>query len=154
MHKLFLMLIGIFLLSCSSDRLFEDYHALEDNVWHEDSIQRFELEVEDTSSFYQINFHLRHTADYDYRNLFVFVDVLFPDKRGLRDTMNIMLADPSGRWYGDGVGALKSVVVPFRSGLKFPLQGKYIFEFNHGMRETELKSIQDIGLEIVRLSKE
>jgi gliding motility-associated lipoprotein GldH len=66
----------------------------------------------------------------------------------MTDTIEFFLADPTGKWLGSGLGSVNSMLLPYRTNIKFPQRGIYTFEFKQGMRQEELKGIMDVGLRI------
>jgi gliding motility-associated lipoprotein GldH len=66
----------------------------------------------------------------------------------MTDTVEILLADPLGRWKGTGVGDLFDNQTLYRKDMKFPVRGEYQFSIKQAMRPVRLKGIQDIGLRL------
>jgi gliding motility-associated lipoprotein GldH len=106
--------------------------------------------LEDTVNIYKFYLNLRHTTSYRYANIYLFINTTFPDGTAARDTVECILADPSGKWVGKGISNILDNQVLLRRGLRFPQKGKYIFEFEQAMREPELEGVMDIGLRITR----
>ena len=100
-----------------------------------------------------LNFYIniRHTTEYKFRNIFLFVDTFFPDGSQSRDTVEIMLADPKGKWFGKGIGSIRSNQVLLKRGFSFPLKGHYKFRIEQGMRVPELMGIKDVGIRIEKM---
>jgi gliding motility-associated lipoprotein GldH len=96
---------------------------------------------------YNITFEIRNNNLYPYQNLWIFYSEEQPVGSLLRDTMECMLADPYGKWRGDGVSLFQSGF-PVRTNYHFPIKGQYTFSFRQGMRDTNLRGIQEIGLRI------
>ena len=141
----------LFLLSgCETGIISDNTKSLEGDVWKSDQIIRFDVPLEDTVNIYKFYLNLRHTTSYRYANIFLFINSTFPDGTQARDTVECILADPSGKWMGKGISNIRDNQVLLRRGLRFTQKGKYIFEFEQAMREPELKGIMDIGLRIVR----
>jgi gliding motility-associated lipoprotein GldH len=152
-HRLMLLLVLfslVFLAGCNSGVIFDNNKSISGDVWKSDQIIRFDVPVEDTVHIFKFYFNLRHTTGYRYANIFLFIDSTFPDGKQARDTVECILADPSGKWLGKGISNVRDNQVLLRRGLRFPQKGNYIFEFQQAMREPELKGIMDIGLRIVR----
>jgi gliding motility-associated lipoprotein GldH len=147
---LLLPLIIFFLSGCEQGIIFDNNKSLENDVWKSDQIIRFDVPLEDTVNIYKFYLNLRNSTSYRYANIFLFINSTFPDGTQARDTVECILADPSGRWMGKGISNIKDNQVLLRRGLKFKQKGIYIFEFEQAMREPELKGIMDIGLRIVR----
>lgn len=142
--------ILFFLSGCESGIIFDNTKSLEGDVWKSDQIIRFDVPLEDTVNIYKFYLNVRHTTSYRYANIFLFINSTFPDGAQARDTVECILADPSGKWMGKGISNIRDNQVLLRRGLRFTQKGLYIFEFEQAMREPELKGIMDIGLRIVR----
>lgn len=142
--------IFFFLASCGTRAVYDNNKSIKDSVWKSDQIIRFDVELDDTVNIHKFYLNLRHSTNYRKANIFLFINSTFPDGTQARDTVECILADPSGKWLGKGISNIRDNQVLLRRGLRFPQEGKYIFEFEQAMRETELEGIMDIGLRIVR----
>jgi len=134
--------------SCGNEVVFSKYHTFENNEWFAKDKVTFDLEITDTKNLNNILFKIRHADAYPYSNIFLFVTTSYPDGKVMTDTMEIMLANNKGEWMGSGAGDIFDFEVPVKKNVKFPLGGKYKFEFVQGMREDPLPFIMDLGLEI------
>ena len=85
---------------------------------------------------------------YPYQNLWVFCSEELPIGPLKRDTIECLLADEFGKWYGDGISLFQSSF-PIRSAYYFPVKGQYTFSFRQGMRNDQLPGIQEIGLRVL-----
>ena len=112
---------------------------------------RFEVPVNDTFFRYNFFVNIRNSTDYGFANLFIFLNTIYPDHKMSRDTLECMLADREGKWYGRGMGDIKTCRIMIKKGLRFPQKGLYAFEFEQGMRVENLKGIHDIGLRIEKI---
>jgi gliding motility-associated lipoprotein GldH len=140
----------LFFAGCDSRAVFDQNKSLQDDVWKSDQIIRFDVKLEDTVNSHKFYLNVRHTTDYRYANIFLFINTTFPDGSEARDTVECILADPSGKWLGKGISDIRDNQVLLRRGLRFPQKGTYIFEFEQAMREPELEGVMDIGLRIAR----
>ena len=84
---------------------------------------------------------------YPYQNLWLFCSEEQPIGPLHRDTIECMLADEFGKWYGHGISLYQSSF-PIHSQYKFPHAGQYTFSFRQGMRDDALKGIQEIGFSV------
>jgi len=151
--RLFLSLLPFILLylaGCDSRTIYDNNKNIQDDVWKSDQIVRFDIELKDTVNIHKFYINLRHKTSYRYANIFLFINTTFPDGKEARDTVECILADPSGKWLGKGISNIRDNQVLLRRGLRFPQQGTYIFEFEQAMREPELEGVMDLGLRIVR----
>lgn len=155
-NNIFIVMGLVFLLvSCDSKRVFESYQDVYGSQWHQDSTIVFKPEtITDTISSYNILLNMRHTTEFKYKNMFFFVDIKTPSGKVLRDTAELILQDNKGFWYGDGNGFLRSIEHEihghYKRNISFPESGNYEFIIQHGMRDSVLEDISDIGIRIER----
>lgn len=136
-------------VSCTNNKVFDEYKQMNTLGWHADSIANFNVEVTDTLSEYAIYLKLRHDHNYAFRNIWFFRTIT--SERGVEyaDTINYVLADDMGKWLGKGIGDKKLVTMPLRTqALRFNKTGDYQFSIQHGMRDTVLSGILELGLEV------
>ena len=148
------LIIGSILLlifaGCSRDIVFEQYVTIPDNGWNKDSMAVFSVDINNVENYYDIFIDVRNRSDYPNSNLWLFIDVLSPEGKAMRDTLNCYLADEHGKWLGSGWGDLYLVSVPYRKNVKFAVPGEYKFYIIQGMRYDELEGIHNIGITIAK----
>jgi gliding motility-associated lipoprotein GldH len=137
--------------SCDSKRFYEENKVLEKSTWSSSDKAIFDVDITDNKAAYNYYINVRNTGDYQFSNLYLFLQTTFPDGRVARDTIECRLADYNGKWLGSGITSIKFNRLLFQKGVKFPQKGKYIFELEQAMRIKDLKGISDIG---IRLEKE
>jgi gliding motility-associated lipoprotein GldH len=149
-----LLLLSMFLLSCNNDDIiYEKTKKLPEVQWYMDDVQKFNVEIDDTTAHYDFLIIIRNTIDYNYANLFLFLNTLTPDDEIAKDTLQFLLADKEGKWLGKGKGNFKESIFLLQHGLMFSQQGTYSFEFTQGMREETLVGIADIGIRIEKITE-
>lgn len=133
----------------SATVVYEKNHTISDAVWDINERLDFELSVTDTLSFHNFYVNMRHRSDYGYSNLFVFISTQFPNEKKYRDTIECVLADDKGRWFGtSGSGGVWDHRILFKNNIRFPLPGNYYFQFEQGMRAEHLENVMDVGLRV------
>ncbi len=135
-------------ISCDKTRVYELNTPINNERWHKDSIYSFIFNVDDTLTTHNILVNIRNTGNYRYRNLLIYVNLYMPDNHTIIDTLNCILADKKGKWYGKGWGSIWSSTIPYKTNIRFPEKGKYSISLNHAMRDETLKAITDIGIRI------
>lgn len=146
-----LMLVPLLLLfACETSVVFQQQKAIPLEGWHYRDTIIFEASITDTIALHTMHLDIRNTVDYRYSNLFIFLDIEFPDGMILRDTIECILADRQGSWTGKGFGKMRTNRFLFRDDVWFPQQGVYTFRIFQGMREDQLQGIADIGIRIER----
>ncbi|REJ80201.1 MAG: gliding motility lipoprotein GldH [Bacteroidetes bacterium] len=145
-----LFLSSFILLSCDSRVIFEDNIRIPENRWYQDNIIRLQAEIPDTVTPLNLYINVRNASGYQFSNLFLFMNTITPDSMIARDTVEIQLADESGRWMGDGMGDIWDNRILFKKNFRFPVAGTYTFELQQAMRVNPLPQIMDAGIRIER----
>ncbi len=153
MKKLFIFLaLSVFLFSsCDPNRVFEDNIDIPEFNWDVKNKLSFEVDVTDTTSLHNFYVNVRHASHYQYANLFVFITINFPNEKIAKDTLECKLADESGQWKGEGMGDIWDNQILWKSNVKFPITGKYIFEYEQAMRAEQIQFVMDMGLRIEKV---
>ena len=145
---LLLLLLMVGIVSCDSNRVFEEHIPLNKGVWNVKNQLKFDVAISDLLSRYNIYLNVRNGPEYPYSNLFLFMNTLSPSGTVSRDTIELTLADYDGRWLGSGMGSVKFSRFLFRKDMQFKQKGAYRFTIEQAMRVRELKGIHDIGFRI------
>ena len=154
LHKFLFFLLLIFysigINSCDNSRVFEENKKIEKNNWNQDDPLVFLVNMHDTVSPHNVYLNVRNAGFYPFSNLFLFINTHFPQGQIDRDTVEITLASPDGKWVGDGLGDIYDNRILFHRNVRFPQAGEYRFEILHAMRVNPLPGIMDAGIRIVK----
>jgi len=145
---LLIMMVQVGIYACDSNRIYESNVKIPAGGWQYTERARFEVDIADTISPCNIYINIRNNNRYKSMDFWMFVDVYSPAGLMQRDTVKIMLADHRGKWLGHGLGDKFDVRMVFQKNVRFPAAGKYVFEYEHAMRDELLVGIEDIGLRI------
>lgn len=147
-RKGFIIILASFLFfSCEQQALYDQYQAIDNTTWEKNKEYYFSFQIEDISVPYNLTLEVRNNNLYPYQNLWLFCNEEQPIGPLKRDTIECMLADEYGKWYGHGISLFQSSF-PVRTHYTFPHTGQYTFSFRQGMRNETLKGIQEIGLRV------
>ncbi|MCF8331056.1 MAG: gliding motility lipoprotein GldH [Bacteroidales bacterium] len=150
--KLKLLLLLGFLASitggCDKDYFYAKSETIDNQNWPKNEIKGFTFSVEDTISTYHFIINIRNTTEYEFQNLYLFMNTIYPDKSSSRDTLELILAAPSGKWLGKGKGFFRDNLFMFKHNVSLPQKGNYRIEFLQAMRKDTLTGIDEIGLRI------
>jgi gliding motility-associated lipoprotein GldH len=149
-HIIIACMIALLLASCDNNVVFEENKAIPNGVWKNTESVRFQFNVTDTVSFHDFYLNLRNGEEYDFSNIYVFMEMEFPNAKRSVDTINCYLADPSGKWLGTGLGDLYDQRFRIRNRKQFPLAGRYTVTIRQGMRVPELEGIYDVGFRLAK----
>lgn len=145
---IFGFIVIIFAYACNTGALYEKNLHLESGIWNVENKLSFVVNIQDSILPHDFYLNIRHNDDYEFSNLFLFIDTYYPTSEYTRDTIEILLADASGKWYGEGFGELKEIRVLLKKGVSFPSSGDYTFSFAQAMRTKDLNGIEDFGIRI------
>ena len=143
-----IVIFALILLSCNNNTVFNEYTIFENQIWNADSNVFFTHSVRDTTCKNQVIIKVRHTTEYEFQNLFLFV------KAEKTDTVEFDLANKEGKWLGKGIGDIREVEFVYRENKRFAKKGDVTFEIEQAVRYgglekiQHLKNIQAIGLSI------
>jgi gliding motility-associated lipoprotein GldH len=147
----------MFLAGCSEPPVFQADVPVPEGSWDRGFKPTFSFEVADTVNKHDVFLDVRHTGEYPFSDLFLFVDLSGPGGRTARDTVECLLADPSGQWFGKGVGFIFAdryqAKVLYKLGNRFPAAGRYTITLEQAMRSEKLQGMLDIGISIERSGK-
>jgi len=143
--------LSVFFISCDKSVVADMYQHIENSIWTWDDVRNFTFSIEDTTTQHDILIQLRHTTDYPMSNLYIFVGISGPSGQTLKDTINYILAEPSGEWIGKGNGHLRELRYLYREKTSFPEPGTYMISLEQAMRESRLP-VSDIGIRIEKIT--
>lgn len=146
------LLIGCvcLLTSCRHDIVYSEFVAIPSGEWDENQLPEFAFNIADREAAYDILLYVRHTERYPYQNMWLFVR----GNRQYMDTIEFYLADDRGRWLGDKHHGFIEMPVLLEENYHFPDTGRYYFAVQHGMRDSLLRGVTDVGIEVIRVKNE
>ena len=151
----FLLILFLSLFSCKQTTVFSEFKSVNNAKWHKDSIVNFTFNAKDTVSKNNIYINLRNNKDYNFSNIYLIVGIEFPNNNSIKDTLQYQMADENGVFLGTGFTDIKENKLEYKTNIRFPQKGKYIFTIEQAMRELGkiepqeyLNGITDVGIEI------
>jgi gliding motility-associated lipoprotein GldH len=144
MRKGVIILLCFSLFSCNKNILFKGDKEIKNTSWHTDSLAVFEFEITDTTSNYLAEINIRHTIEYSFQNLFLFIHTKMPNEQNIIDTVECILADKKGKWNGKGIGDVLNFTKPYKKLISFKTGGKCKIEIEQAMRYGELSVIKSL----------
>lgn len=153
-NKYLALIICLFiwqLYACNNNLIYTNSIPFTGEEWDLENIPSFEPQITDTACSNNIYFTIRTGTAYPFQNLWLFVTTTSPAGKSITDTLQYMLADEKGKWFGKGFGDVHELNLPFKTNVYFPEEGIYSFKVRHGMRAEILKGVYDIGLRIERV---
>ena len=145
--------------SCDSSQVFDAYKTIP-NSWQKDSIISFNIIPPDTTQHYNLFVNVRNNSDFKYSNLFLVVEMIFPNGKVIKDTLEYLMAKPSGEFLGTGFSDIKENKLWYKEGVVFEESGDYKISIQHAMRKNgsvkgieNLEGITDVGFRIEKTNQ-
>lgn len=132
--------------ACDRAAVYDQSVTIPNEKWNVDSLAIFTMPVADTVSAYNLYINLRNTNDYQFQNLYLFVDIFAPNGASIRDTFECYLANDHGKWLGKGKGKIYDNRFLYRQSVKFTTRGDYRIQLQQAMRVDDLKGLVNIGI--------
>ncbi|MDD3322769.1 MAG: gliding motility lipoprotein GldH [Paludibacter sp.] len=149
----FLLIAGIFFfVSCVNNDAYFQYQSVSPQGWCKDSVLIFDIPITDTISTYNLYVNIRNRGEYPYQNLWLFLQKMTPDSIITKDSIELYLADQRGKWLGSGLGSILEMPVLYNQNIQFLLKGNYEYKIQHGMRDSVLIGINDIGMRLEKVN--
>jgi gliding motility-associated lipoprotein GldH len=144
-YHLIILALAVSLTSCHSDIVYSRFYSIPSDKWHVDSVAQFDYTIDDTAASYNVLVYVRHSELYPYQNMWLFVGDSLQ-----RDTIEFYLADDRGQWLGNKHHGFIEMPVLLEQNMHYVDTGTYHMILQHGMRDSLLRGVMDVGLEIVK----
>jgi len=142
----FLMLILV--VACDVKRIIDENKSITDAAWFYKDKLSFDTNIKDINKTYNVFVNLRISSDYEYSNIFVILYQKDPQKKESSERFEFALADPSGKWLGNGLGDVFDYQLMAKERVRFDHAGVYKFELEQNMRVDTLRYIKSAGIRI------
>jgi gliding motility-associated lipoprotein GldH len=155
----YLLLAVLLCFSCDNDSVFDEYKSFS-NAWNKDDVVSFNVNPNDSINPYNLFVNIRNTNNYKYKNLFLIVEMDFPNGKVVKDTLEYLMADKTGALLGEGISTVKSNKLWYKESVKFAEKGDYTVKIQHAMRKNgevngvvNLEGITDVGFRIEKIKE-
>lgn len=157
-NKYFLLsLLCALVFSCDDNRVFDEYQSIS-GEWDKDSLISFTMTAPDTTNAYNLYVNLRNNNDYKYSNLYVIVELNYPNGKTIKDTLNYTMARPDGTFLGTGFTDVKESKLWYKgyeTPFVFDEPGDYTINIQQAMRQNgqvngikKLEGITEVGFRV------
>jgi gliding motility-associated lipoprotein GldH len=143
--------------SCQQNKTFDRYTSLS-SAWNKHDIISYEFVAPDNLNPYNLFINLRTTTDYKFSNLFLVVELNYPYGKVTKDTLEFLMAKPSGELLGTGFSSVKEHKLWFKGhdgAFVFSEEGRYKVHIQQAMRLrgnpkgiSNLDGIIDVGFSV------
>ena len=148
--------------SCQQNKLFDRYTSVSSG-WDRQETVSYEFAAPDSFNSYSLFVKLRTTTDYKFSNIFLVVELNYPHGKVTKDTLEYIMAKPSGELLGSGFTSVKEHKLRFKgvdASFVFSEEGTYKVHIQQAMRLREntkgiaiLDGIIDVGFSVEPFNK-
>ena len=131
--------------------------------WDRQETVSYEFAAPDSLNSYSLFVKLRTTTDYKFSNIFLVVELNYPHGKVTKDTLEYIMAKPSGELLGSGFTSVKEHKLWFKgvdASFVFSEEGTYKVHIQQAMRLREnpkgiaiLDGIIDVGFSVEPFNK-
>jgi len=148
-----LLLCILLLTSCGSDAVFNQSFVIKDHSWKDTFRPVFKVNITDTTKTYDCVLTVRTTVDFPYSNLWLYWTINGPMGKSKRFPLEVVTADPTGKWTGDKSGSLVSFSKLFMH-VKFTKKGTYKLTFEQATTQQTVPEVVDVTLDVFEAKSE
>ena len=131
--------------ACMSDRYpYTSFTPLGPDGWVYGDTLTFDVLLPDSTAHGDLLLDVTHDNSYPYSNLWLEITHHADSATSGRDTVEITLCDPVGKWYGRGIEGLYQLETPLKEGIRLTDSTSIIIR--HIMRVDTLRGLSRIGL--------
>lgn len=149
-----LLFLIIFMASCQNDTRYHSYNSTSVDGWNKSDILVYDIPQSFEKGKYEIEIGIRHTEIYKYKNLWIEVKSNLTDaKKQECDSIQLILADKSGKWLGKGIAGIYQNDSLLTYNITVNNTNKAKMSIRHIMRDKQLKGIRDVGIKLIKVSE-
>lgn len=153
MKKIAFYIFIIIFAACTVVPVIDQWKNIKNSQWNKNNKISIPVEIHDTGYYYNLYVNLRVSNDYKYSNLWLKLNIIYPDSTNLENDLMLTLADHRGKWIGNTLGHIISFRLPALKNKVFGKSGKYRFELEQNMRDTVLKEVVSVGIKLEKVQE-
>ncbi|MBR1595190.1 MAG: gliding motility lipoprotein GldH [Phocaeicola sp.] len=145
------ILCAILFLSCQQETAYFSFQPVPITGWTKKDTLVFTLPPTLESGQYRMDIGVRHTTQYAYRDLWLYIRFNLCDSiRPTNDErVHLFLAREDGRWNGTGISGNYQSLIAYPNILNIKINDSINeIRITHAMLDNPLKDIKDIGIRL------
>jgi len=143
--------LAVAFISCNqnSGPVYEKYLKMQNYNWDRFDQKNFEVSAEDIGKNYDIAFILRHTAQFAYDNLPVYIILTTPS--GIEQIREITIpVRENGKMSADSTGSVHEVRTLLWENISLAEKGKYKISIENMIPKIQTEGIDEIGIVVTK----
>lgn len=140
-----------FLYSCSESFYYSNEIQFEDDIWTYDHAFASQFESTDSTQLYQIWLDVTHDVAFDYQNLYIRIQTVFPSRDTTYDVLPLELKASDGSWMGDCGGDYCTTRFNLIDRTAFRNIGEHQINIEQYGRVDSLNGISSLAMHLAKL---
>jgi len=154
MRKMLLfVLLSATIVGCGPTPMYEKVYRFEGDKWEQKVKPVFKVDVKEIDTEYDFVLTMRTTTDYEYNNLWVYLNTITPSGQKAREPFEIKISNPDGTWAGKKTGTVVEFPLYFKRR-KLPEKGTYTFVLEQAITASTVNEVLDLGFKMEKVSAE
>ncbi len=144
---------AMLMVSCDSNRVFEDNTEFPDRTWKVTEEPKFIFTIQDTSLQYNLDYNIRNNLDYPRSRIFVMYHLYDSSDNEISRKLvyNDLFEEKTGKPFGNsGLGDVWDHRFPLASKYHFPFPGKFSIKLEQRTRLDTLEGVIAAGVRVER----
>lgn len=147
-YQIYFIILVFCFIGCNNNTTV--IHNFQKKEWDYRETTAFNININDTSSTYDLSILFSNTLNYQYQNIYLIIETQYKNNIINIDTIHYNITDKYGKWLGKGVGNTKNNYFNYKKKVVFEKTGTYSIGLTHGMRTNPLIGSNSIGLQITQ----
>lgn len=140
MYRYIFLFLIVSLASCGRETTYD--HSIDiDGDWSYDESLVYDIDITDTTQVYDLEFHLDHSDDYGYQNLYVLISTTYPDGKKVDDEVSLQLYNSRGQHLGDCGGGKCTTPLLLQERFRFRSSGMHTIAVRQHSRMSTIAGI-------------
>jgi gliding motility-associated lipoprotein GldH len=140
-------------MACGTLDVYEKNFSFPKTEWDYTQKPQFELNISDTTFYYNIYITLRHTDAYRFSNIWLMVHTQLPEQAAHTKRVELPLAEPSGKWLARGMDGIYEHRIQIQNHAIFNKTGLVKFTLEQNMRINPLQNMLSVGVRVQKTEK-
>jgi gliding motility-associated lipoprotein GldH len=138
--------------SCETINLFEKSVSIPGRAWDYSFKPEINFDIQDTSSYYQIYFLIRHTDAYGFNNIWIKANSRQPGDSSFNSQRFDCPLATNDRWTGSAMDDIyEHRILLYNQPVKFRRSGTYTVQLEQVMRENPLRHVLNAGIRVEKM---
>ncbi len=134
----------MFSYSCQKNYAFSQSQLIPEGVWTYQNILKYEFDIPDTESLYDLYLEIDYLTSFPYQNVYVNIFTGQNPMEMKETQLSLDLSNKLGIWKGDCTEERCTYLMPLQKSIFFQKTGKQLLWIEQYSRDEQLRGIQSV----------